>query len=108
MREACPALAHQIAEIAVALALVQERIDSISQPLQVVEDERHFLEMRDLDGPGDTGRDGIEAITVCGQICSSPGLAGQSACCYEYLVAEVSGAAAVLCSIGCSEYDITT
>ena len=66
--ETGPALAHDGAEIPVALALVLERRDRVAQPVEVVEHEADFLEVRDPVWEGDAGGLCVEAVAVGGDV----------------------------------------
>lgn len=99
MDKAGPRLGHEAGQISVALTFVREGIDSIAQALGVIKDERDLLEVRNLDGPLDTGNDSVEAVAKGRDISTSPCLAGQTAVGYENLVTKVGGTVSVFCPI---------
>lgn len=102
MNKASPAIRHEIAQRGVALALVEEGVDGVAEPVEVVEHKRDFLEMRDLDRPGDAGRDGVEAVAEGGDVGRGPGLACEAAVGDEDFVAEIGGAGAVVGAVWCA------
>ena len=78
MNKGCPRAAHKGAQISIAGTLVCKRVDSVSKTFKVVEYEGDFLEMSHLNGPGDAGGNGIEAVTVGRDVCGGPGFTGQT------------------------------
>jgi len=108
VEEAGPGLAHQARELGVACGLVGEGVWVVPQALEVVEDERDFLEVRHFDRPGDAGWDRVEAIAVRWQAGGRPGLARQAAGGDEDFVAEVGCAAAVVGAVGKGQGDVAT
>ena len=95
MHEARPGTTHQLAQVEVALWLVEERVDGVSKTVDVVEDEGDFLEVRDADFGRDASGARIEAKAVGGYGSGGPGRAGQAPVGDEDFVASVGGGAAV-------------
>jgi hypothetical protein len=104
--EACPRLAHQAAELRVALAPVSERIDGISKALNIIEDKCYLGEMRGSLRPDACGGHRVKSIAVSGYIGCSPGMAGQSSSCNEHLVAKVGSTASKLGTVWRAKHDI--
>ena len=95
MHEARPGTTHQLAQVEVALRLVEEGVDGVAEAVDVIEDEGDFLEVRDADFGRDAGGARVEAEAEGGHRGGSPGRAGQAPVGDEDFVAGVGGGAAV-------------
>jgi hypothetical protein len=95
VHEARPGTTHQLAQVEVALWLVEERVDGVAKAVDVVEDEGDFLEVRDADFGRDAGGARVEAKAVGGHGGGGPGRAGQAPVGDEDFVASIGRGAAV-------------
>lgn len=94
-----PHTRHKRAQLRVGTRHARERFPVVvTQPLDVVEHECHFLEVRRADDVGDVGGADVESVTVCWDGGLGPRFALSPAVGVHVVVAAVGGCAAPLVS----------
>jgi len=109
MHETNPVRVHQLRQSGVGAALIGKRVDGnrwISNAKYVVENECDLLEMRHSRDWFHAGWDRVEAVAVCGDICTSPRLACEAPSGNESGVAIVGGCTPELSSKRSSKSEV--